>query len=397
MNMHNQKSKGTGWALFALALGGFGIGTGEFIMMGLLPDVSRSLSITEPQAGNAIAGYALGVVVGAPIIAVAAARMARKYLLITLMSVFALGNLVSGMVDSYHSLIIARFFTGLPHGAYFGVASLVAASLVPPNKRGRALSMMMLGLTIATLLGVPLGSWVGQLFNWHVVFSFVGAIGVLTCILITRFVPYSSGDHAAHPLRELGALKNTQVLLTLLLGAVGFGGMFSVFSYIAPTLMNVAGMKSDLIPWVLAAFGLGMICGNLIGGRLAEGSVLKVIGWSLLWLTFIMAIFPLLAMHVATGLIGTFLIGSSSVMLPAIQIRLMDVANDSQTLAAAMNHSALNIANAMGAYLGGLAVSIGYGWVSTAYVGVILSAAGIGVYCVTVWHAGRYQQADDVV
>jgi DHA1 family inner membrane transport protein len=395
MKMNNQKSQGTGWALFALALGGFGIGTGEFIMMGLLPDVSHSLQITEPQAGNTIASYALGVVVGAPIIAVAAARMARKYLLITLMSVFAVGNLVSGVVDSYHSLIIARFFTGLPHGAYFGVASLVAASLVPPHKRGSALSMMMLGLTIATLLGVPLGSWVGQLFNWHVVFSFVGAIGLLSCILITLFVPYVKGDSAAHPLRELGALKNSQVLLTLLLGAVGFGGMFSVFSYIAPTLMNVAGMKSDLIPWALAAFGLGMIFGNLVGGRLAEGNVLKVIGWTLLWLIFIMVIFPLLSRHVATGLIGTFLIGTSSVMLPAIQIRLMDVANDSQTLAAAMNHSALNIANAMGAYLGGLAVSMGYGWVSTAYVGAILSAGGIGVYCVTVWHAARVQPVDD--
>lgn len=247
------------WALLALALGGFGIGTGEFIMMGLLPDVSRSLAITEPQAGNAIASYALGVVVGAPVIAVLAARMARKSLLLILMALFSLGNVASAMAESYHGLLVARFLTGLPHGAYFGVASLVAASLVPIERRGRALASLMLGLTVATLIGVPLGSWIGQLFSWHVVFTFVGAIGLLTCLLIGRYVPYTPGDADAHPLRELGALKNAQVLLTLLVGAVGFGGMFAIFSYIAPTLINLAGMSAALIPWAMVAFGLGMI------------------------------------------------------------------------------------------------------------------------------------------
>jgi len=202
-------------------------------------------------------------------------------------------------------------------------------------------------------------------------------------------VPFRAGDAGAHPLRELGALKNSQVLLTLLVGAIGFGGMFSVFSYIAPTLIHTSGMSTSLIPWVMAAFGLGMIAGNLTGGRLANGNVLKVIGWALLWNIFIMAIFPLLARHVVPGLVVTFLIGTTSVLLPSLQIRLMDVANDSQTLAAAMNHSALNIANAMGAYLGGLAISFGFGWVSTAYVGVMLGVAGIIVYMMTVKHAGK--------
>lgn len=379
------------WALLALALGGFGIGTGEFIMMGLLPDVSRSLAITEPQAGNAIASYALGVVMGAPVIAVLAARMARKSLLLILMALFSIGNVVSAMADSYHGLIVARFLTGLPHGAYFGVASLVAASLVPIERRGRALASLMLGLTVATLVGVPLGAWIGQMFSWHVVFTFVGAIGVLTCLLIVRYVPYTPGDADAHPLRELGALKNAQVLLTLLVGAVGFGGMFAIFSYIAPTLMNIAGMSASLIPWAMVAFGLGMIIGNLVGGRLADGRVLNIIGWTLLWNVIVMAVFPLLVQHVATGLLATFLIGTCSVMLPSLQIRLMDVANDSQTLAAAMNHSALNIANAMGAYLGGLTVSLGFGWISTAWVGVALGMAGLLVFTVTARHAAQQQ------
>lgn len=364
-------------------------------MMGLLPGVAQTLDITEPQAGNAIASYALGVVVGAPIIAVMSARMVRKHLLLLLMALFFIGNIGSALVSNYHGLIIARFFTGLPHGAYFGVASLVATSLVPVGKRGRALSALMTGLTIATLIGVPLGSWIGQIFNWHVVFGFVGIIGFVTCLLIMRFVPATPGDKHAHPLRELGALKNSQVLLTLLVGAIGFGGMFSVFSYIAPTLMNVAGVTAQLIPWAMAAFGLGMIAGNLIGGRLAEKAVLKVIGWTLLWNIFIMAIFPSLATQMVTGILATFLIGTSSVLLPSLQIRLMDVARDSQTLAAAMNHSALNIANAMGAYLGGMAVSMGYGWISTAYVGVVLGATGLIVYACTVWHAGRKQPCSD--
>lgn len=379
------------WAIFALALGGFGIGTGEFIIMGLLPGVAQSLSITEPQAGNAIASYAVGVVVGAPLIALMAARMARKHLVLSLMALFFLGNTGSALVTSYHGLIIARFLTGLPHGAYFGVASLIAASLVTEEKRGRALSSLMFGLTFATLVGVPLGSWIGQQFNWHVVFGFVGLTGLLTCALILKFVPLVPGDERAHPLRELGALKNRQVLLTLLVGAIGFGGMFSVFSYIAPTLTNASGMPAELIPWAMAAFGFGMISGNLIGGRLAERGVFKVIGYTLLWNILIMATFPLLSQNIVGGLFATFLIGTSSMLLPSLQIRLMDVAKDAQTLAAAMNHSALNIANAMGAYLGGVAVSAGLGWMSTAWVGVVLGILGFAVYLFTAWQNRKEQ------
>lgn len=391
--LNNVSNRVARWAIFALALGGFGIGTGEFIIMGLLPGVAHSLNITEPQAGNAIASYAVGVVVGAPLIAVMAARMARKNLVLSLMALFFLGNTGSALVNSYHGLILVRFLTGLPHGAYFGVASLIAASLVTDEKRGRALSSLMFGLTFATLVGVPLGSWIGQYFNWHVVFGFVGLTGLLSCALILKFVPFVPGDDRAHPLRELGALKNRQVLLTLLIGAIGFGGMFSVFSYIAPTLTHASGVPAELIPWAMAAFGLGMISGNLIGGRLTERGVLKIIGFTLLWNILIMTAFPLLSQNILGGLFATFLIGTSSMLLPSLQIRLMDVARDAQTLAAAMNHSALNIANAMGAYLGGVAISAGFGWMSTAWVGVVLSIAGFAVYLFAVWQSRNEQPA----
>lgn len=385
--MQNQKNgiKDKKGALIALALGGFGIGTGEFVIMGLLPDVADSLNISEPQAGNTIASYASGVVLGAPLIAILAARMARKYLLILLMALFFMGNIASALSESYTGLVIARFITGIPHGAYFGVASLVAVSMVPVTQRGKAMSYLMMGLTLATLAGVPLGAWIGQRFSWHIVFAFVGGIGFITCLLIACFVPFAAGDCHAHPLRELGALRNRQVLLTLLIGSVGFGGLFAIFSYITPTLINVAGMPEKLVPWVMVFFGLGMITGNLIGGMLSDERVLKTIGFTLAWTIIVMAGFPLMALHVISGMAAAFLLGTTSASLPALQIRLMDVAKNSQTLAAAMNHSALNIGNALGAYLGGLAVSLGFGWLSTAYVGVILGIIGMMVYAVTVY------------
>ncbi len=387
---HNAvNTRSPGFALLSLALGGFGLGTGEFVIMGLLPDVAHSLNITEPQAGNAIASYALGVVVGAPIIAVLTARMNRKILLIALMFIFFIGNLATALAGNYPTLVAARFIAGLPHGAYFGIASLVAASLVPADKRGKAISLVMLGLTVATLAGVPLAAWLGQFFSWHIAFAFVGAIGLSTCLMITMLVPATANRSDAHPMKELTALKNSQVLMTLLTGAVGFGGMFAIFTYIIPTLKNLAALQDNLVPWVMAAFGLGMIVGNLVGGRLADHNPLKVIGGALVWNTLIMVLFPFLAGHVFTGLLATFLVGTSSVLLPSIQIRLMDVAKEAQTLAAAMNHSALNIANAMGAYLGGVAITMGFGWISTAYVGIALGISGILVYLLTASHASR--------
>lgn len=372
-----------GLAELAMAVGGFGIGTGEFVIMGLLPQVAEGVGVGETQAGHAIASYALGVVVGAPAIAVLAARWSRQRVLVGLMALFALGNFASAAAGGYASLVLFRFLAGLPHGAYFGIASLVAASLAGPGERGRAVGRMMLGLTLATLLGVPLASWLGQALGWRWAFVFVALVGTLACLLIPAWVPYRGGDPQARPLRELAALRTPQVLLTLLIGATGFGGMFAVFSYIAPTLTHVSGLRDSQVPWAMAAFGAGMILGNLAGARLADRGVMRALALVLGWNIAVLALFHLLAPHLAGALAGTVLVGTSSALIAVLQIRLMDVAGQAQTLAAALNHSALNIANALGAWLGGVAIDAGAGWRATAWVGVGLGLAGLLVYLVS--------------
>ncbi len=367
-------------AQLAMALGGFAIGTGEFVIMGLLPDVSVGLGVSITRAGNAITAYALGVVLGAPLIAVLAARCSRQRLLIALMAIFALGNLASGAVHGYLPFLLLRFLSGLPHGAFFGVAALVAASLVPSHLRGNAVGRMMMGLTVATLLGVPVVALIGHHLSWQLAFWFVGICALLSLIMILSFVPYSSGDASAHPLNELTALTNPQVLLILLTGATGFGGLFAVFSYITPTMLHRSGMTETMVPWVMAAFGFGMVVGSSLGGRLADWSVSKAILVSLVWSVTVMVLFSELAQSVILGFIACFLVGTTALLIPALQIRLMDVAGQAQTLAAAMNHSALNLANALGAWLGGMALDAGLGWTSTSWVGGGLAAIGLLIY-----------------
>jgi DHA1 family inner membrane transport protein len=381
------RAGGSGWAELALAIGGFGIGTGEFVMMGLLPNVAADLGISVPTAGHIISGYALGVVVGAPLIAVLAARWPRHVLLLALMACFAVGNFASALAPGYASLIAVRFLAGLPHGAYFGVASLVAASLVPANERARAIGRMMLGLTGATLAGVPLATWIGQTLGWRAAYVLVGAIGVLTSVLIARCVPRAGPIKGASPARELSALGRKQVWLTLGVGSVGFGGLFCVYSYIAPTLTQVAGLPSRYVPFVLAVFGVGMILGNLVGSWLANRSLMRTIGGVLIWNAIVLSSFSVAAHHVWVATISVFLIGTGVAIVPALQIRLMDVAGDAQTLAAALNHSAFNIANALGAWLGGVAIAGGLGWASTGWVGALLALAGLLIFVVSLVEA----------
>ncbi len=372
--------RGMAAALIGLGVGGFSIGTGEFVIMGLLPEVARDIGVTIPQAGHVISSYALGVVIGAPVLAVLAAGWGRRALLIALMAVYALGNFASALAPGYLSLNLMRFLTGLPHGTYFGVAALVAASLAPPGRRASAVGMVMLGLTGATLAGVPIAAALGQHFGWRAAFVFVGAIAVLAMAMVRRGVPYMPPDAGASPWRELGALRRKQVWLTLGIGAIGFGGMFSVFSYIKPTLTEVAGLPVGGVPFVLALFGAGMVAGNLVGARLADRALMRTIGALLLWSVLVLGGFVFAAHHVATAALATFLLGTIVAIGPALQIRLMDVAGDAQTLAAALNHSAFNCANALGAWLGGVAISAGLGWTSTGWVGVLLALGGLAVF-----------------
>ena len=368
----------------ALAVGSFGIGTGEFVIMGLLPNVADTFAVTTPEAGHVISAYALGVVVGAPIIAVLAAKMARRTLLLLMMAIFAAGNISSAFAPTFESFTALRFISGLPHGAYFGVAALVAASMVPVHRRVRAVGQVMLGLTIATLIGTPIATFLGQLLNWRAAFMMVGAIGLATMLLIALFLPKDRVEEGASIARELGALKRIQVWLSLGVAAVGFGGMFSIFSYVATTTTEVAGLGTAMVPVVLALFGIGMNVGNIVGSRLGDISIKGTIGGMMIFNIVIMTLFSLTAANPVMLCICVFLIGCGFAACPAVQTRLMDVAADAQTLAAASNHSAFNIANALGAWLGGLVISWGFTAAATGYVGAVLSVAGLAVFAVSV-------------
>jgi MFS transporter, DHA1 family, inner membrane transport protein len=366
--------------MLALGIGAFAIGTGEFVIMGLLPEVATDIEVSIPQAGHVISAYALGVVVGAPLLAVAAATWGRRALLVALMLAFALGNFASAAAPGYLSLNALRFLTGMPHGTYFGVAALVAAALAPAGQRARAVGLVLSGLTLATLMGVPLAAWLGQHFGWRAAFVLVGAIALLAAGLIQRSLPPMPAPAGATPLRELGALRNKQVWLTLGIGAIGFGGLFSVFSYVKPTMIEVAGLPLAGVPIVLALFGLGMVIGNLLGSRLADRALMPTVGGMLVWSIVVLLAYVFTAQHVVLGAINVLLIGTTVAIGPALQIRLMDVAGEAQVLAAALNHSAFNLANALGAWLGGLAISAGLGWTSTGWVGALLALAGLGVF-----------------
>jgi DHA1 family inner membrane transport protein len=386
-----------GPAIAALGVGGFAIGTGEFVIMGLLPEVARDLHVTIPQAGHVISAYALGVVIGAPLLAVLAAHWPRRALLFALMALFVVGNLASALAPGYPSLNLLRFAAGLPHGTYFGVAALVAASLAPPHRRASAVGLVMLGLTSATLVGVPIAAWLGQHLGWRAAFVLVGAIAVVACVLIRRFVPELPARHGASPLRELGALARSQVWLTLGIGAIGFGGLFSVFSYIKPLLTDVTGMPLSAVPLVLALFGLGMVAGNVVGSRLADKSLMRTIAGLLVWDALVLGAVMFTAPHALAISINVFLVGTIVAIGPALQIRLMDVAGDAQTLAAALNHSAFNVANALGAWLGGVAIAAGMGWTSTGWVGSLLAMGGMAMFAASVFQAARTRDRRPIV
>ncbi|HEY0339509.1 MAG TPA: MFS transporter [Steroidobacteraceae bacterium] len=368
----------------ALAVGGFAIGTTEFATMSLLPFFARDLGISAPAAGHVISAYALGVVVGAPLIAVLAARMARRTLLILLMTVFAIANGLSALAPTYHWMLLFRFLSGLPHGAYFGIAALVAASLVPMEQRTQAVGRVLLGLTIATIIGVPFANWVGQAVGWRWGFAIVALLATLTATLVATFAPRDRVASGASPLRELGALKRRQVWLTLAIGAIGFGGLFSVYTYLASTLMAVTGVSAAAVPAALASFGIGLTAGNLIAPRFADRALMPTAGALLVWSAVALALYPLAAGRLWSVLLDVMAIGFGGALATVLQTRLMDVAGDAQALAAALNHSAFNVANALGPWLGGIAIAAGYGWTSTGWVGCGLAIAGLGIWAVSV-------------
>lgn len=372
-----------GLVILALAMGAFAIGTTEFAAMSLVPFFAADLHLSEADAGHAISMYALGVVVGAPTIAVLGARVPRRTLLMGLMGLFAIGNGLSATAANYHMLLLYRFISGLPHGAYFGVAALVAASLVPANRRAQSVAQVMTGLTVATVIGVPLANWLGQLVGWRSGFAVVAVLALIAMALVALFAPRQPADPGASPVRELGALRRPQVVMTLLTGAVGFGGIFAVYTYIASTVIEVTKAGEETVPLVLAAFGLGMTIGNFAWAWVADRALNRAAIGCFVWLAATLALYPVMSGNIWTITLCAFLIGFGGGLGTILQTRLMDVAGDAQALAAAAHHSAFNIANALGPWLGGLAISAGYGLISTGWIGTGLSLGGLVLFLIT--------------
>jgi DHA1 family inner membrane transport protein len=386
-------------ALLALALGGFGIGATEFVAMGLLPNLAadllpglyeRSAEQANGQAGILISAYALGVVVGAPTIAALSARFPRRTLLLSLVAAFTLATIASALLPTFETVLAARFLAGLPHGAYFGIASLVAADIMGPGKRGQGVALVMSGLTISNVLGVPSITLLGQVAGWRVAYFVVATIFAATFVAIRLLVPKQPGDPAATMRRELRAFRNLQVWLALGIGSVGFIGFFAVYTYVAPAVTEYAQLDPALVPLALITMGAGMTVGNLFGGWLADRSVARsmFIGFGLFALSLLG--YALTAASPVGMFVFLFAIGATGAALsPAIQMRLMDVAGDSQTLAAAVNHSAFNIGNSLGAALGGLVVAAGLGYVAPAWLGLVACALGVALAGVSVLTSRR--------
>ncbi len=381
--MPRARTSHVGLAILALALGGFAIGTTEFVTMGLLPDIADGIDESIPTTGHIISAYAFGVVVGAPVIVSLAARLPRRELAIGLVLALGLGNAITALAHGYWEVMAARFISGLPHGAYFGVASLVAVSLVAPERRGRAVSGVMLGLTVATLVGVPAGTVLGQQLGWRSAYWAVLGLTIVTASLILLFVPHQPGNPHATVRAELTALRRPQVLFAVSAGMVGFGGVFAMYSYIAPVVTDVTDLSRGAIPAFVFAFGVGSVAGTWLAGRLADWDVERSIlgGFAILVVTLV--VFALTAGFAMPAFALVMVVGAlGSVLAINLQIRLMHVAGDAQMLGAALNHSALNIANGLGAWVGSMVIAAGYGYRAPSLVGSALAVGGLVVFVV---------------
>lgn len=368
-------------ALLALAVGAFGIGTTEFVMMGLLPEVADDLHVSIPSAGHLVSAYALGVVIGAPLLAAVTARLSRRTVLIGLMALFVVGNTLSAFAPDQHWLLAARFLSGLPHGAFFGVGAVVATGLVAPERKARSVSLMFLGLTVANIVGVPVATFVGQHLGWRATFVGVGLIGLVAIASLALLVPH---DHAhaesAGLRRELTALNTLPVWLALGTTVAGFGALFAAYSYITPMLTDAAGYAEGSVTVLLALFGVGATVGNLTGGRLADRSMRGTLFGGLAALGVVLALFPLLMRTEVTAALAVLLLGTAAFVTSSpLQLMVMEKASAGPSLASSANQGAFNLANAGGAWIGGLAIAAGLGPTSPAVAGLVLVALGLAV------------------
>ncbi|MPW16113.1 MFS transporter [Paraburkholderia sp. CNPSo 3157] len=380
--------------LLALAISAFAIGTTEFVIMGLLPEVAKDLSVSLPSAGLLVSGYALGVAVGAPLLAVVTSKLPRKLALQLLMGVFIAGNVLCAIASDYPMLMVARVVTSFAHGSFFGIGAVVAASLVLQEKRASAIALMFTGLTLANVLGVPFGTFIGQQFGWRVAFWIVAAFGVLSFLGVTALVPNRHDTGPAGLGHEVRVLKEPQVWLALTMTVLGFGGVFVVFTYIAPILEQVSGFTPHGVTLILVLFGVGLTVGNTIGGKLADRSLMPSLMGILIALAVVMAVFAHTSHSQIAAAVTVFVWGIAAfATVPPLQMRVVEKAKAAPNLASTLNIGAFNVGNAGGAWLGGLAIGHGYGLDALPYVAAIVALAALAV----TWIAARMDAPAAVV
>lgn len=370
--------------LLALAMASFGIGTTEFVIMGLLPEVAADLGVSIPAAGLLVTGYALGVVIGAPIVAVITNALPRKATLMGLASVFVLGNFLCAVAPDYWFLMGARVVTAFCHGAFFGIGAVVAANLVPPKQRASAIALMFAGLTLANVLGVPLGTALGQALGWRSTFWAVVVIGILAVSAIALWVPRDIPHSAGNIIREFAVLKRPQVLLTMMMSVLASASLFTVFTYIAPLLRDVTGLTPHVVTYVLLLFGVGITIGNILGGKLADWRLMPslmatFVGLAAILVVLVFASADMVAV-VATIFVWGILVFA---VVPPIQMRVVDAAVGAPNLASTLNQGAFNLGNAAGAWIGGAAITLGVGYVDLPWIGAALSVGALGLCMVS--------------
>ncbi|ULL13052.1 MFS transporter [Paenibacillus sp. H1-7] len=382
--------KGSTLAIYALTLGAFAIGMTEFIIMGLLPEVAASLKVSIPMAGFLITGYALGVAIGAPFITVATHKMPRKALLLFLMILFIAGNALAAIAPNYTVLMLARILAALTHGSFFGVGSVIAAELVPKEKRAGAIAIMFTGLTLANILGVPFGTYLGQAYGWRSTFWAITLIGIIALIGIVILVPKVASAVSSLQ-KELGVLKRPAVHIALLMTVFGFGGVFTAFTYISPILVDITGFSPGSVSYILVLFGVGITIGNIYGGKLADRSLFPSLLGILALLAIILAVFSFTDQHKLLTLITVFVLGVAAFgTVPGLQLHMLNTAKEAPTLASTLNIAAFNLGNALGAYIGGIVIDAGFagGLSAVPWVASLVTVIGI---LFTIWGA-QYQK-----
>ncbi|MFD7996579.1 MFS transporter [Streptomyces mexicanus] len=367
-------------ALLALALSAFGIGTTEFVIMGLLPNVADDLEVPITSAGLLVTGYALGVVVGAPVLTAVLGRLPRKKTILVLSGIFLAGNLLCALAPSYGVLMVARFITACTHGAFFGIASVVAADLVTKDKQASAIAVVFTGSTVANVLGVPLGTFLGQHFGWRSTFWAVTAIALVATLGIAVLVPNIRQDNPPSFRAEMRVLKRRQVLLALLITVFGYGGVFTLFTYITPLLTDVTGFAESTVSWLLVLFGTGLFIGNLVAGKAADRRLMPTVYVVLLALSAVLFAFSATSHDKTAAAVSVLLLGATAFgTVPPLQMRILAKAGDAPAVASAFNISAFNVANAGGSFIGGRVIDAGYSMTALGPVAAVISLIGLAI------------------